>query len=63
MKRERSATNANIKPAKIARRADGREYIDLVSDSDDGGLKDGPTGSVKDIKKTEDKVEIIDLLN
>ena len=54
LKRERSSTTNNTKPAKVARTADGKEYIDLASDSEDGGATMENDGS---------KIEVLDLID
>ncbi len=51
----------STKPAKVAKTADGKDYIDLVSDSEDGRATVPHDGSGKDAKKTNPKIEILDL--
>lgn len=76
MKRDRTSTITITKPAKIVKTADGREYIDLSSESEDGDLKEERNGSSKEVKKKEEQsrpskdnkkreaeIEVVDLLN
>ena len=63
LKRERSSTSTSSKPAKIAKTADGREYIDLASDSEDGNVKGERIVLSKDVKKSNAKIEVLDLLD
>jgi hypothetical protein len=63
LKRDRSSTTTMTKPAKIAKMADGRECIDLDSDSEDSSHKEERTGASKNVKKRAPKIEVVDLLD
>jgi hypothetical protein len=62
LKRERCSTTTLTKPAKVARTEAGREYIDLASDSAEGGAKPERTATATNAKKTNGEIEVIDLL-
>ena len=62
LKRERSSTTTLTKPAKIARRTDGRECIDLASDSEDGGIEPEKMAPPTNAGTRNDEIEVIDLL-
>jgi hypothetical protein len=63
LKRDRSSTTTMTKSAKIAKTADGRECIDLDSDSEDASHREERTGASKNVKKTDAKIEVVDLLD
>ncbi|KAF7509839.1 hypothetical protein GJ744_007350 [Endocarpon pusillum] len=63
LKRERSSTTNSTKRAKVVRTADGKEYIDLASDSEDGGATAEHNGSGRGVTKTDAKIEVLDLID
>ncbi|ERF76048.1 hypothetical protein EPUS_01381 [Endocarpon pusillum Z07020] len=63
LKRERSSTTNGTKRAKVVRTADGKEYIDLASDSEDGSAAAEHNGSDRGVTKTDSKIEVLDLID